>query len=434
MGALDDLTRLAEADGDLPPHDGRELFRSRRRRRARRRVAGGTVATFAVALVAWIAWPGVAPTDRVIVDEVAGADGHASGTLLVPERGSASADYLDDGTPVFVSHAEDGTVRVLDAHDRHFAGKMVVFCPGIDRLLEPRAGSSYLLDGTYAGGGPSPADLSRYPAELTDDGTSIEVTGPVVLSDGRGAAPRDFTDTRCDNAVRHEPDRSAPETPLREAVPDDGSWGWAYVRLEVLDDLSLILCHALFGCAAPQEGLMTGDRVPTAADVEAGYPETQPRWALVRDGSDGVEVRYAVRDIELNTGPRTDLDEVRSSIGWSPRHLVRITDAAGEIVTTDGRLRLRFDPDGWFSADLPCTTRYGRFELLPGEHIRFSDVRATSAGTCDDEGLEAHLAAVLDDGARTLRVSDNDLHLVSEEGRGLDYSWSPPSDDPDEAP
>jgi hypothetical protein len=72
MGALDDLTRLTETAGDTPPYDGRQLFRSRRRRRTRRRVTSGTVATLAVVLVAVVAWPGGDVANRVIVDEFVG--------------------------------------------------------------------------------------------------------------------------------------------------------------------------------------------------------------------------------------------------------------------------------------------------------------------------------------------------------------------------
>lgn len=419
MGALDDLTRLTETAEDLPPHDGRELFRSRRRRRTRRRVTSGTVAALAVVLVGVIAWPGVGP-DRVVIDQVAGTDGQVLGTLDVPERGSASAGYLDDGTPVFVSHAEDGTVRVLDALDPDLDGKLIVYCPQLERLLEPRADSTYLLDGTYAGG-PSPADLSRYPAELTGNGSQVVVTGPVEPSDGRSAEQRDFTGTRCDDAVMHEPDRSEPELALREAVPEDGSWRWAYVRMEVFDDRSLVLCDALRGCASQQDGLLTGEQLATTEDP-ADFPSSDLLWALVREGPAGVEVRYAVRDIEINTGPRTGLDDVRSSIGWAPRHLIQVTDTTGVVLDANMVLWLRFDPDGWFSADLPCTTRYGRFELLPDDTIRLSDVTASPRGPCD-EALQDPLEAVLDDGERTLQVERDNLYLTTPDGLRLDYSW-----------
>ena len=422
MGALDELADLTETARDVPPHRGPELFRSVRRRRTRRRQAGATLATVAVAMVAVVVWPGGDLPDRVVIDEIAGADGHVSGALPVPDRGSASAGYLDDGTPVFVSHANDGTVRVLDALDPHLDGKLIAYCPQVDRLLEPRAGSTYLLDGTWTGG-PSPADLSRYPAETTDDGARVVVSGPVEASEGRSAEQRDFTGMRCDDVVMHDPDRSEPDLPVREAVPDDGSWGWAYVRLEVFDDRSLILCDALRGCPRRQDGLPTGAQLPAANDP-ADFPDTTMLWALVHNGTDGVDVRYAVRDIDINTGPRTGLDAVRSSIGSSPRHLVQATDEAGDGLDADRLLRLRFDPDGWFSADLPCTTRYGRYELDADDAIRFHDVQSTPAGTCDSQQLQDVLQTVLDDGARTLQVEGNDLRLTAPQGHRLDYSWN----------
>jgi hypothetical protein len=427
MGALDDLTRLTETATDSPPADGREVFRTGRRRRRRRRAMGGTLAAFAVVLVAVVGWPGVDLSERVVIDDVAGTEGQVSGTFPVPDRGSASARYLDDGTPVFVSHADDGTVRVLDAPDRHL-GMLVVYCPGVDRFLEPRADSSYLLDGTYAGG-PSPADLPRYPAELTGDGDQITVTGPVRRSDGRSAEQQDFSGIRCDEAVMHEPDTSHPLLPVREAVPEDGSWGWAYVRLEVFDDRSLVLCDALRGCIREQDGLLTGERHDSTADP-VDYPPSTLHWALVRARPEGVDVRYAVRDIEINTGPRDGLDQVRFSIGWSPRHLVQVTDTTGAVLDANMVLWLRFDPDGWFSADLPCTTRYGRFELLSDDTIRLFDVAGSPRGHCD-EALQDPLEAVFDEDERTLEVDGNDFSLTTPDGLRLEYSWDRARPNPD---
>lgn len=421
MGALDELTRLTETASDRPPADGREVFRAGRRRRVRRRALGGTLAASVAVLVVALGWPGSGLSERVVIDGVVGTEGQVSGEFPVPERGSASARYLEDGTPVFVSHADDGTVRVFDASDRHL-GRLVVYCPAVDRLLEPVAGSTYLLDGTWTGGGPSPADLSRYPAELTDDGGRITVTGPVQRSDGRSAEQQDFTGIRCDGAVLHEPDTSRPLLPVREAVPEDGSWGWAYVRLEVFDDRSLVLCDALRGCTREQDGLLTGERLDVTQDP-ADYPPSTLHWALVRARPEGVEVRYAVRDIEINTGPLDGLDQVRFSIGWSPRPLVQVTDTTG-VLDANMLLWLRFDPDGWFSADLPCSARYGRFELLPDDAIRLLDVTGSPRGDCD-EALQDPLEVVFDEGERTLQVEGNDVSLTTPDGLRLEYSWDP---------
>lgn len=399
MGTLDDLTRLTDTAADSPPYDGRELFRSVRRRRRRRIAASGVTGTFALVLLVTAIWSGSVPSGDLFIDDMAGTDGaspelpagwqridvaagslavpgewtirelgvddpppcdhghtayvitggwpaatHTPGGVLhacdmrgntrplllaapirevpdseqssalwtpttigghpaeqhitpprdrpngardvaddlvvadriaryriprldlylqftsteahtelieavlatvsartteksaepvaestqgalpnmlpIPQIGSAAASYLDDGTPVFISHAEEGTVRILDALDRR--GGMVAFCPQVRLLIEPRDGSTYQLDGTYAGG-PSPADLSQYPAELTDDGNHVVVTGAREPSAGRSAEQSEFPSPRCDDAVTHEPDTSHPEHTLHEAVPDDGT-------------------------------------------------------------------------------------------------------------------------------------------------------------------------------------------------------------------
>ncbi|MEX1162258.1 MAG: META domain-containing protein [Nitriliruptor sp.] len=339
------------------------------------------------------------------------------GTLGVPEAGSASAAYLDDGTPVFVTRTEDATLHVVDALDPHLDGKLLVHCPTIGRLLEPRAGSTYLLDGTHAGG-PSPSDLTSYATEITDDGAFVTVSGPARPSDGRSAEQTDFEGHRCTDAEAHLPDTSRRDLDLRTATPDDGRWHWAYVRLEQ-DDGQPVLCHALRGCDGD------GDQLPGPATLL--YPDSSPLWALLRrdvDANGGVEVRLATHPIHIPDGPHeNDTEAAIWNISGHPRHLDDVASSDLEWLGTDDRLLLRFDPDGWFSADTPCASRFGRYRFEDATTITFSDV-ATSATSCPDRPLEDALADMFDRGrGRTLTLDGNDLRIDTGTGTSLLYTW-----------
>ncbi len=86
---------------------------------------------------------------------------------------------------------------------------------------------------------------------------------------------------------------------------------------------------------------------------------------------------------------------------------------------------LRFDPDGWFSADTPCGNRFGRYRLEDATTITFSDV-TTTATSCPYRPLEDVLADVFDRGAdRTLTLDGDELRIDTRSGTSLLYTWDP---------
>ena len=167
------------------------------------------------------------------------------GVLPAPEVGEALAAYLDDGTPVFVSHPKDGEVVVLDAEDPRAPWgwrRLVSYCPQSGWFEELRHGSRFNGWGQYTGG-PSPAGLAAYPSELAPDGQTVRVIGPVGEH-----PPRDTPDLRrqdpggppCSNetdarpmgggaTVHHVPPTDAPVSAGEGLSPD--RWTWARLMI-----------------------------------------------------------------------------------------------------------------------------------------------------------------------------------------------------------
>lgn len=133
--------------------------------------AGAVLPVLLLAVVVWVA--AASPADR------------ASGSVLdVPPAGEASGQFLDDGTPVWVTHTPDGEVHVLEAQHAErlqvWASHQVQWCNRT--LLESRWGARFALDGT-ALGGPAPAGLRRYEVTSIDDDQLV--VGPLDPTPGR---------------------------------------------------------------------------------------------------------------------------------------------------------------------------------------------------------------------------------------------------------
>jgi hypothetical protein len=112
-------------------------------------------------------------------------------TIAAPAPGEVRADYLADGTPVWVISHADGEVSVLSAFDTHVpAGvhKLTWWCPASRAVEDPRHGSTWDEYGVKITG-PAPAALPRYDAER--DGGRISVgaahAGPALGTTPTGA-------------------------------------------------------------------------------------------------------------------------------------------------------------------------------------------------------------------------------------------------------
>ena len=108
---------------------------------------------------------------------LAGPASASTTTLALPERGEVRADYLADGSPVWVIGQDDGTVRVLTGFDAHATSlrDLLWWCETAAVLEGPSSGSMYDEQGRKMGG-PAPTGLAAY--EVTVVGGVIQVGAP----------------------------------------------------------------------------------------------------------------------------------------------------------------------------------------------------------------------------------------------------------------
>lgn len=266
------------------PTAGRQTARQHGPRRAARPVVGAVAGACVVLLVVLLTGrsglPGIpiidaAGPDDAVPDlaEVVSEPVAVDGALPVPPVGEAIPAYLEDGTPVFVSHPEEGEVRVVGALNPHvvgWGGKLVAWCPSSGWFEDLYHSATFNAWGDYTGG-PAPYALPDHEAILSADGTTVQVTGAVdhtrdradrraeqppagpACGDGYGDPP---TET---GATVHEPPLEVPRLDGTD-LPRD-RWVWAEVRL----------------------GGAPGD--PRVCDVDGSCPAASPRLAGVRAGT-----------------------------------------------------------------------------------------------------------------------------------------------------
>ena len=212
-------------------------------------------------------------------------------SLARPSAGQVRADYLADGTPVWVIGHMDGSVDVLSGFDTHVPfhlGKMLWWCPSARGLDNPNHGSRWDEYGVRIGG-PAPAGLSSWDVHVQSSRVFLGAPRPAPPSDAPVSGPpeheRDWCVPAEDPVVFHTFDGwevwDSP-TAAVEAAPDD----WVLLEGELIADRvqgRVRLC-GLAGCA---------DSV-VAANVDVPPPDMDPRVgplggvrfiAHVRDGT-----------------------------------------------------------------------------------------------------------------------------------------------------
>lgn len=158
------------------------------------------------------------------------------GVLPIPPVGAVRAAYLDDLTPVFVSHPVEGEVLVLDARDTR-NHRLVVFCSNAGWFIDVLHHSSWSRWGDYTGG-PTPTGLPSFPTTTIDEGRSVQVTGPIAPAperrDRRGpespqeaswCSYRELGVPFGPDAVAHQKPATAP--PLDGTQVPADRWVWA---------------------------------------------------------------------------------------------------------------------------------------------------------------------------------------------------------------
>ena len=210
--------------------------------------------------------------------------------LSRPAPGEARADYLPDGTPVWVIGHDDGTVSVLSGFDTHTPlnlNKLNWWCTTADALENPAHGSRWDEYGVKIGG-PAPTGLPSWDVRVDGDTVLIgelragaAVGTPFVGVDEPG---RDWCVPPGNAAVVHTFDGWRVWDSPSEAVAAAPE-GWILVdgRL-VVADIGVVRMCALRGC--DDAVVAPGIGIPSAEVVALGDPFGPSRWlARVRDGA-----------------------------------------------------------------------------------------------------------------------------------------------------
>ncbi len=254
MALEEQLRTLAERVPPPPPGDAEATFRDGVRRRRRRQVVTGAAAAVVIAVVAVAV--GQLTGGLQLTIEPAGPGG--ASVIALPEPGVPKPVQLDDGTPVFVSHLEDGEVVVLDATSPHAPPTLLLGCEPDGGIQDPRSGSAFTARGTWMFG-PAPTGLPIYPHERVSV-DEIRVTGTAGPSPPRPSEEElevpdggvaegsaisfcfgvDLEGPDLDRAYYHWPAAMPPRGELELPV---GRWEWVRADIQVQEGQPL-LCAA----------------------------------------------------------------------------------------------------------------------------------------------------------------------------------------------
>lgn len=215
-----------------------------------------------------------------------------SSSLRRPAAGQVRADYLADGTPVWVIGHEDGSVDVLSGFDTHVPGnlgKMLWWCPSARALDNPNHGSKWDEYGVKLGG-PAPAGLASLEVSVRSSRVFLGAPRPAPPLDTPPHGPREVDRDWCiggqDAVIFHTFDGWMPwdsPTAAVEAAPE----GWILLEGELVvapAGDSVLLC-ALDGCA--DSVVATNVEVPHPRQMDVRFsPLVGRRFiARVRDGA-----------------------------------------------------------------------------------------------------------------------------------------------------
>lgn len=370
--------------------------------------------------------------DPVTEPQVAGA------VLDLPPVGQANAEWLDDGTPVFVARHDDRHVSVVLALSTHTPAwgfdKMIGWCPSSRTFEDVQHGSQWNAHGTYLGG-PAPTGLVTFTATVRDDGVHVgprqppnprstgpgehQPAGPSCVWAGEAAVAAGDTDDP--PGVAHEPD----DAPLPVLAP------------ESVGDHTVVLVEgtAVFPANEPIRICSRPSLLPTISCspdsptvVDAAGPEQPPAWSvtgtfLARAGQG--QLRRVATFVEQESNVAAlPLDELHGGVThlviqgqpvfvamrgdavtvfrahaqhldgeelwWCPQEEVFVSPAHGDLFDADGRL--------W---DGPAARGLDRFDVEVIDELAMVDTHrvlegeprrddATAAGLLQGQALEGY--------------------------------------------
>ena len=202
-------------------------------------------------------------------------------SLARPPAGQARADYLADGTPVWVIGHQDGTVDVLSGFDTHVPfnlGKLLWWCPTARGLEDVSHGNRWDESGANIGG-PAPAGLASWEVTVQSSRVFLGELRPAPTQDGPVIGPPEHERDWClpaeEPVVFHTFDGwevwDSPTAAI-EAAPSD----WILLEAELIADREegLVRLCALAGC----------DDSAIAANVDFVPPDMDPRFGPLGEG------------------------------------------------------------------------------------------------------------------------------------------------------
>lgn len=221
---------------------------------------------------------------------------------LPPAGQTAATWHPDTGIPLFVVHAADGTVSVVEAvnpHAQSGAARPISWCPH-GHFFDPLAASRFAPDGSYLGG-PAPSDLVRYETRPGPEPDTIELRRRLVPGD-RERTPTEVSGTSmrwCDETttapVSHADLPGGGTRTLSQAF-SAATEHWVLIEpwVYVATDGQQWACEepatawdeppACVGIPVPFKGLYTSDR------TDMWVWQAQPMW-VITDGDDGDRLR-----------------------------------------------------------------------------------------------------------------------------------------------
>lgn len=225
---------------------------------------------------------------------IADPNAHLRAMLRQPQAGTASAAFLEDGRPVFITKDRGGGLAVLDAQSSHVPsgmGHLLAWCPDDGHFEDLFGGSTFAIGGGRIDG-PAPTSLRAFGLEsLQERPDFIGVTSMTYEVPQPGTGPP--AGAGCPGPwLLHAPNPSEVFDP--SVAVDQEAPGWVWLEgLLIQNGGEVVLCDVT------AEGCATFAAVPGIAPAYLAAPGANVRGLYigrVRDGA--IEGLIAVPQLE----------------------------------------------------------------------------------------------------------------------------------------
>lgn len=206
----------------------------------------------------------------------------AIAALDLPARGAVRADYLPDGTPVWVVRHENGNVDLLSAFSTHVpygVMKLTVWCSTSRRVEDPFQGAEWNEYGQKIAG-PAPLNLAGWLTRI--EGNKVSVVGGQSEPVAAAVATAEIEGCTADHTIVHRFEGWRRWDSPREAMAAQPT-GWILIAgsLVTRSDGSVLIC-AFTGC---EDSAVLGGVGPLPSDRAAAEPWPDDLFIVrVRDG------------------------------------------------------------------------------------------------------------------------------------------------------